>query len=220
MQPRTTSRVSLTALLGTPVTDAQGQLRGRLKDIAVATGPDAGKVAGLVLKSRAGLSLTALLGTPVTDAQGQLRGRLKDIAVATGPDAGKVAGLVLKSRAGLSLVPSQDVMETPAGTLELRSPDAMVPLTDGGNYLFLQQDLVDRQIIDIHGRKVVRVNDVDLEWMGHGSVHLLRVAEVEVGLRGAVQRVFKGLLPRQVLESISRRFAARGIPWQFVDVIE
>lgn len=166
------------------------------------------------------VSLTALLGTPVTDAQGHLRGRLKDIAVATGADAGKVAGLVLKSRAGLSLVPSQDVMETPAGTLELRSADAMVPLVDEGNYLFLQQDLVDRQIIDIKGRKVVRVNDVDLEWMGHGSVHLLRVAEVEVGLRGAFRRVFKGLLPRASLESLSRKLAPHGIPWGFVDVIE
>ena len=52
MQPRTTARVSLTALLGTPVTDAQGHVRGRLKDIAVATGADAGQVAGLVLKTR------------------------------------------------------------------------------------------------------------------------------------------------------------------------
>ena len=166
------------------------------------------------------VSLTALLGTPVTDAQGHLRGRLKDIAVATGPDAGKVAGLVLKTRAGLCIVPSQDVMEMPAGTLELRSAGTLLPLKDDGNFIYLQQDLVDRQIIDIHGRKVVRVNDVDLEWMGHGSAHLLRVAEVEVGLQGAVRRVFKGLLPRTTLEALSRRFAARGIPWKFVDVIE
>ena len=166
------------------------------------------------------VSLTALLGTPVTDAQGHLRGRLKDIAVATGPDAGKVAGLVLKTRAGLSLVPSQEVMETPAGTLELRSAGALAPLHDQGNYIYLQQDLVDRQIIDLHGRKVVRVNDVDLEWMGHGAAHLLRVAEVEVGLRGAFRRVFKGVMPRATLERISRRFKPSGIPWQFVDVIE
>jgi sporulation protein YlmC with PRC-barrel domain/CBS domain-containing protein len=171
-------------------------------------------------RTTARVSLTALLGTPVTDSQGQLRGRLKDIAVATGPDAGKVAGLVLKTRAGLFIVPSQDVMETPAGTLELRSAGAMVPLQDQGNYLYLQQDLVDRQIIDIHGRKVVRVNDVDLEWMGQGAAHLLRVAEVEIGLRGAFRRVFKGVLPRATLESISRKFHAHGIPWQFVDVIE
>jgi sporulation protein YlmC with PRC-barrel domain len=171
-------------------------------------------------RTTARVSLTALLGTPVTDAQGHVRGRLKDVAVATGPDAGKVAGLVLKTRAGLSIVPSQEVMETPSGTLELRSSGALVPLEDQGNYLYLQQDLVDRQIIDIHGRKVVRANDVDLEWMGQGAAHLLRVAEVEVGLRGAFRRIFKGMLPRASLETLSRKFAPRGIPWQFVDVIE
>jgi len=166
------------------------------------------------------VSLTALLGIPVTDAQGQLRGRLKDIAVATGLDAGKVAGLVLKSRSGLSIVPSHEVIETPAGTLELRTASALVPLKDEGNFLFLQRDLIDRQIIDINGRKVVRVNDVDLEWTGQGETHLLRVVEVEVGLRGAFRRVFKGLLPRASLESLSRKFRYKGIPWHFVDVIE
>lgn len=172
------------------------------------------------LRNPSRVSLTALLGTPVTDSTGQLRGRLKDVAVATGADAGKVAGLVLKSRAGLVLVPSQEVIETPAGTLELRSTDAIVPLKDEGSFLFLQQDLVDRQIIDINGRKVVRVNDVDLEWTQHGDTRLLRVVEVEVGLRGAFRRVFKGVLPRASLESLSRKFKYRGIPWHFVDVIE
>ena len=166
------------------------------------------------------VSLTAILGMPVTDADGHLCGKLSDVAITTGPDGGKVAGLVLKTRTGLALVPSQEVMETPAGTLEVRSTEAIGPLREEGNYLFLQQDLVDRQIIDINGRKVVRVNDVDLEWMGKGAAHLLRVAEVEVGLRGAFRRVFKGVLPRARLEAISRKFSARAIPWQFVDVIE
>ncbi len=57
MQREGTSRVSLTALLGTVITDAQGQVRGKLKDIAVATGSEAGTVVGLVLKTRNGLSL-------------------------------------------------------------------------------------------------------------------------------------------------------------------
>ena len=167
------------------------------------------------------VSLTAILGTPVTDAGGHLCGKLKDVAVTTGPDGGKVAGLVLKTRTGLGLVPSEEVMETPAGTLEVRSANVVTPLKkDEGNYLFLQQDLIDRQIIDINGRKVVRVNDVDLEWMGQGATHLLRVAEVEVGLRGAFRRVFKGLISRPRLEAVSRRLSARAIPWKFVDVIE
>ena len=166
------------------------------------------------------VSLTALLGTPVTDRQGNVCGKLKDIAVGTGSDAGKVAGLVLKTRAGLSLVPSQEVRESAAGTLEVLSAQAVTPLNDQGNYIYLQQDLVDRQIIDIHGRKVVRVNDVDLEWMADGPAHMLRVAEVEVGLRGAFRRVFKGILPKVRLDQLSRRIKERGIPWQFVDVIE
>jgi len=167
------------------------------------------------------VSLTALLGTPVTDSQGSVCGKLKDIAVGTGADAGKVAGLVLKTRAGLALVPSQEVRETAAGTLQVLSTSAITPLNgEQGTYIYLQQDLVDRQIIDIHGRKVVRVNDVDLEWMGEGQAHQLRVAEVEVGLRGAFRRVFKGVLPKATLDQLSRRFKDRGIPWQFVDVIE
>lgn len=166
------------------------------------------------------VSLTALLGTPVHDAQGRLCGKLKDVAVTTGPEGGKVAGLVLKTRAGLALVASQEAIETPSGTLEVRTADVLAPLGEDGNYLFLQQDLVDRQIIDINGRKVVRVNDVDLEWMGQGGTHLLRVAEVEVGLQGAFRRVFKGLLSRPRLESLSRRLTAHAIPWRFVDVIE
>ena len=166
------------------------------------------------------ISLTALLGTPLTDAQGQLRGKLKDVAVGTGSDGGKVAGLIFKSRDGLSVVPANEVLETPAGTLELRTPAALTPLREDSSFLFLQQDLVDRQIIDINGRKVVRVNDVDLEWIGQGTGRLLRVVEVEVGLRGAFRRVFKGLMPRTQLESLSRRFRYRGIPWHFVDVIE
>ena len=80
-------------------------------------------------RTTARISLTAMLGTPVTDSQGHLRGRLKDIAVATGADAGKVAGLVLKTRAGLRIVPSQEVMETPAGSVERsnRSHDRSSP---------------------------------------------------------------------------------------------
>ena len=74
------------------------------------------------------VSLTALLGTPVTDAKGQMRGRLKDVAVATGPDAGRVAGLVLKSRSGLLLVPSQEVMETPAGAVTFAICKVFEPL--------------------------------------------------------------------------------------------
>jgi magnesium transporter len=165
-------------------------------------------------------TLTMLLGTPVTDAKGQLRGRVKDLAVGTGPEAGKVAGLVLKTRTGSELVRATGLRPTPSGALELRQEASMQPLHGGEDYIFLRQDLLDRQIIDVHGRKVVRVNDVDLQWFKQDGLEDLRVREVEVGVRGAVRRLLQGALPASALDAVARRIPPRVIPWEFVDMIE
>ena len=80
---------------------------------------------------------------------------------------------------------------------------------------------MDQQIIDVHGRKVVRVNDVDLCWRpGVGDDTGLHVTQVEVGLRGAIRRLLKGAMPVRQLERFSKKFPARVIPWEFVDFIE
>jgi CBS domain-containing protein len=165
-------------------------------------------------------SLTLLLDTPITDRMGQVQGRLKDVAVATGSSAGNVAGLVLKTREGRRLVAVKDVLQTPAGTIELREDAALVPLRGDENFLLLQQDVIDRQIIDVHGRKVVRVNDVDLQWFGLNGREGLRVSEVAIGMRGAVRRLLKGTMPRQTLANFAMHFRASVIPWEFVDLIE
>ena len=161
-----------------------------------------------------------MLGTPITDVHGRLRCRLSDLAVGTGANAGKVAGLVLKTRNGRELVAATEVLQTPSGALQLRPEASPKPLRGEDNFILLRQDLLDRQIIDVHGRKVVRVNDVDLEWFPQNGSEDLRVREVEVGLRGAVRRLLKGVLPKQALDSLARKFPARAIPWEFVDMIE
>jgi CBS domain-containing protein/sporulation protein YlmC with PRC-barrel domain len=153
------------------------------------------------------------------DAKGTLCGRVKDLAVGTGADAGKVAGLVLKTRRGSKLVPATGLRPTPSGALELREGAELQSLK-GQEYIFLRQDLLDRQIIDVHGRKVVRVNDVDLQWFEQDGLEDLRVREVEVGLRGAVRRILQGALPAAALDSLAKRLPPRVIPWEFVDMIE
>lgn len=165
-------------------------------------------------------TLTTILGTPVTDAKGQLRGKVKDLAVGIGPEAGKVAGLVLKTRKGSELVPAKGLRPTPSGALELRQEASMQPLHGGEDYILLRQDLLDRQIIDVHGRKVVRVNDVDLQWFKQDGLEDLRVREVEVGVRGALRRLLQGALPAGAVDAVVRKIPARVIPWEFVDMIE
>lgn len=165
-------------------------------------------------------SLTLLEGTPVVDAGGQMRGRVADVAVGTGQDAGRVLSLVVKSARGREYINIEALSLTDAGGLMMAAGVEPLAANQIENALLLRQDLLDRQIIDVYGRKVVRVNDVDLKWQAVERGTPLQVTQVEVGLRGATRRMLKGLLPAARIAAIASRMPPRVIPWEFVDVIE
>ena len=81
-------------------------------------------------------------------------------------------------------------------------------------------DLLDQQIIDVHGRKVVRVNDVELDSTPVNSHIVLDVVAVDVGARGAIRRLAKGVVPAFTLRALLERIPPRVIPWQYVDLLE
>jgi len=167
------------------------------------------------------------MGSPVVDAQGGPFGHVREFAVAPSVDAAHIHGIVIKRTSAKrgdrpSLVPVTHLQLTPSGAMQLRATANPTPLPDDESYLLLERDLLDQQIIDVHGHKVVRVNDVDLIWENceeDGPDLSLRIAEVEVGMRGAVRRLLKGL-PREPVHRISARFGASVIPWDFVDLID
>jgi magnesium transporter len=172
-------------------------------------------------------TVSSLMGTAIIDANGGTFGHVREFAVATSVDSAHVHGFVLrtvstKRRATQSLVLIADLQFTPAGAMQLRESAQPTLLPKDETYLLLERDLLDQQIIDVHGHKVVRVNDVDLVWepAQEGEINLsLRIAEVEVGLRGAVRRLLKGL-PSTSVDRIACRFGASVIPWDFVDLID
>src|SRR5678815_1450215 len=86
--------------------------------------------------------------------------------------------------------------------------------------LLLKRDLLDQQIIDVHGRKVVRVNDVEIDSTPVNDHLLLSVLSVDVGARGAVRRLAKGLVPAFTLRVLLEKIPPRVIPWHFVDLLE
>ena len=86
--------------------------------------------------------------------------------------------------------------------------------------LLLARDLLDQQVIDVHGRKVVRVNDIDMLQEFLHEHPTLRVGSVDVGARGAVRRLLKGVVPMAALRPVLQRIPPRLIPWDFVDLIE
>jgi magnesium transporter len=173
-------------------------------------------------------SVSALMGVPVADATGKTIGHVREFAVSPTTDANHVLGLVLKlvkpgNGKGLSMVRVSDLKLSEAEALQMRENATPTPMPKDDTYLLLERDLLDQQIIDVHGHKVVRVNDVELVWEpvegGAADEVALHIAEVEVGMRGALRRLLKGL-PVATVDTVSARFRTSVIPWDFVDLID
>lgn len=181
-------------------------------------------------------SVAVLVGMSVVDGAGKPCGRVQELAVNVAEDGTRVAALVLRTRVDgkdeTSLLPVSSLGEGAAGDAMLRTMGQPVAADRLEDFLLLERDLLDQQIIDVDGRKVVRVNDVNLSWQseaGDGSAaagadgapltRTLRITEVEVGMRGAARRLLKGL-PAATVEAIAGKFQARPIPWSCVDLIE
>jgi magnesium transporter len=164
--------------------------------------------------------LSLLLGSPILDAAGHSLGRLREVAVTPGVRASLVTELIWGTKNELQAVSPAGLEQTLNGALRLRGDAHPRPFSFAEPVLLLDRDLLDQQIIDVHGRKVVRVNDVSLLWYPQEAGGELRAVEVEVGTRGAIRRLLKGLASKRVIERITARIPFNAIPWDFVDLIE
>ena len=166
------------------------------------------------------VALSELLGATVRDATGTVRGRVREIAVAPQDHPTRIAYLIVKSADGERMLPVES-LKTAGVTVRAHSDiSSWEKYTPSDGVLLLKRDLLDQQIIDVHGRKVVRVNDVELETTPMNSHVILDVVSVDVGARGAIRRLSKGLVPAFTLRALLERIPPRVIPWQFVDLIE
>ena len=166
------------------------------------------------------LALSDLIGAPVTDGHGSPAGKVREVALAPQENSSQVTSFVVKTRYGNRLVPVKAISTIDHG-LRVATPAAdWTPYAGGEGLLLLERDLLDQQIIDVHGRKVVRVNDIDIhEESGNGHL-VLKIGAVDVGARGAMRRLLKGVVPSAMLQTLLAKIPPRMIPWEFVDLIE
>jgi len=170
------------------------------------------------------LPLSELLGATVYDPSGAPTGRVREVTLAPQEDRTRIASLIVKTKSGNRVLPFSAISTIDANIHTSTSPTDW-PAANGAEGLFLlERDLLDQQVIDINGRKVVRVNDVELQIDSvteAGRPHAtLRVTSVDIGARGAVRRLLRGLTPRAALHLLLQRIPQRTIPWSFVDLIE
>ena len=170
-------------------------------------------------------SLSSLMGRRVSSTAGHISGRVAEFLLDAHESGTHVSSLMISASGrardkSAFVVPIRDITFHRDGAIEFRGTAPATPMEVSPSSVLLERDLLDQQIIDVHGHKVVRVNDVDFVWeLVDGVVCSLRIAEVEVGMRGAIRRLLKGL-PTAFVDAVARHFQARVIPWEFVDLID
>ena len=161
--------------------------------------------------------LSEVLGLPVFDADGSRVGRVDDLRVDS--HRGIVDCLVLRVRGEVRSVPWNSVGSfSPEHRRVALVESAVLSTWNGGvaDTICLKRDVLDRQIIDTQGRKVVRVNDIALDTAGD----LLLLRRVEVGLAGAVRRLLAGVISPRLLRRLADGLSQQGIPWDYVGMVE
>ncbi len=168
------------------------------------------------------IHVTELLDASVYDAQGNYVGRVRELCLVPSEQANRIARLVIARGRYQPLVARHDqVASASPGTVRLNVNELQLePYRPDEGWLTVRKDLLDQQIIDIHGRKVVRINDLNLSERSLNGHMELRVAQVDVGLAGALRRLLKGVVAPAVVRALQRGLPTRVIPWELVDLIE
>src|SRR5580765_404698 len=166
------------------------------------------------------VALSELLGATVRDATGSVRGRVREIAIAPQDHPTRIAFLIVNTTDGERVLPSSALKSCGATVRTADNASGWDRYTASDGVLLLKRDLLDQQIIDVHGRKVVRVNDVELDSTPVNSHVILSVLAVDVGARGAIRRLTQGLVPAFTMRGLLSKIPPRVIPWQYVDLLE
>ncbi|MFN7992531.1 MAG: CBS domain-containing protein [Bryobacteraceae bacterium] len=166
------------------------------------------------------LYFTELLGMAVYDLKGRRIGRVRDAAVVPVVHPSRVDRyLVGGGWAWLSVRYDQIASLSLDGGIHL-SDEQLIPYHDDEYMLRLNRDLLDQQIIDINGRKVVRVTDLTFEVRNDGRGEYLSIVEVDIGIRSIFRRLVQGVLPSRWVRRLQHSIPPNSIRWDFCNIVE
>ena len=143
-------------------------------------------------------------------------GRLVDVAVLPREQFPVVHWGILGTGGGERVVSWSEVAIEPAHIRLRHRLDRLAPEALPPESLRLGRDLLDKQIVDTHGAKVVRVNDLQLE----ESAGQLRLVGADVGVRGLLRRVGAEGVAERVVGVVGRKLPRGIIPWHLVEPLE
>ncbi|MCL5006091.1 MAG: CBS domain-containing protein [Acidobacteria bacterium] len=165
---------------------------------------------------------TEIQNLPAYDVRGAYLGRIIDLGIDPSQNALRVAAYLVQTRDKNLVYITRDQLQS----ISVRAAQTSVTRSEvysnkpSGELLLVKKDVLDQQVIDVNHRKVVRVNDVDLDIHPINGHTELRVLAVNVGLAAAVRRLLQGLTAKHTSRKICAFIPSRAIRWEFINLIE
>lgn len=164
------------------------------------------------------LFCTELVGLSVYDTRNRKIGRVRDAAVVPLIDRTRVDRFLVGGGWAWLSVRHDQVRSISLDGIYLHD-EQLTPYHSDEYMLRLVRDLLDQQIIDSAGRKVVRVTDITFEVEPGREGDILRVKEVDIGLRSIFRRLLQGAPPR-VVRKLQGPIPPNSISWEFCNIVE
>lgn len=166
------------------------------------------------------LFLTELVGLKVFDLKGRRIGVVKDAALVPLIDPVRIDRFLIGGGTTSWLTIRHDQIQTISlDGIHLRDEN-LTPYHSDEYMLRMVRDLLDQQIIDAQGRKVVRVNDVTFELRNEPDGDKLWILEVDIGIRSIFRRIVQGVLPAKWIRRLQGKIPVHSIRWEFVNILE
>jgi magnesium transporter len=159
--------------------------------------------------------LTEIQGALVVDVHQRTVGHVRDLTVRVQEPYPIVTGLVLSRRREL-IIPWSSVRTFAAREVALRvAADSVEKEPADPRDVWLSRDVLDKQVIDLDGRRVVRVNDLQLTESGP---HMLLVG-ADIGIRGILRRLGIENLVKGILARFGNPLPMVLVPWDVVQPV-
>ncbi|MGB9792898.1 MAG: magnesium transporter [Thermacetogeniaceae bacterium] len=153
-----------------------------------------------------------VMGRAIVDRQERMVGRVRDMAIRWDSLYPRVTGIKYAKDLQKHIDINQ-ISDWGRKRLQLNSifnADQLHPLQD--DEIYVGKWLLDKQIIDLKGSKLVRVNDIKLAWIECGESRQMVLVAVDIGLRGLLRRIG--------MEFLARNYPENLVGWQYIRPLE
>ena len=158
--------------------------------------------------------LSDFLRADVVDRDQRPVGKVRDLIVRMGEPYPVVTAVVLRGRGTPDAVDWQAVRAWENRELNLKVASSQLePYPRAEEETWLARDILDKQIVDTDGHRIVRVNDLQLQ----ASNGTLLLVGVDIGARGLLRRVNAERMGRRLRRLAGGDLPQRLISWDAVD---